>query len=1292
MSCETLGYGIGPWGGTSWGEVYTIGEDIPTADPFDIFCYCGGAVENLLTADAVDFGGDGSQFVPDTPTGSLILGSGGSYATYNAWATISALVPQAYTFETVVRFLNLPLSFGSLTNEHIYFGAADTQGNSVGLFVSKIGLMYAGSVHHTVGLSGDLVIDSPLQALPNSDVLTEEGVDYVIRLVTSYDTGTTYIYWTRLDELDDAGHQLRYVLPGIKSVDNTVVPPDQVMVSLRGTLTNQSAAAFYSLCLGTGAVIPNIAPIADAGTDQAVRTCAIVQLDGTRSFDPEGAALSYQWRLLDTPLGSQYIFDGLDGRTYPLGPPTGFTTKFYSVDLSVLDGEGALSAGDVLIVKGEPFTVTGFGSDVDGFFVTLSSEITDSYATATAFKYLYQNGISGPTTAKPTFLPDKPGLYKFDLVVNDGSLSSPPSVTIINVTESPIPRGLTPDLRFLWGYLSDFWNLVEDRERIEVFWSGLAQIAASELLNLWQLDYSKSLRDIQRTFQRRWLRYDLLMEEDPIRVERTKLRAIFGGRDSASIPTSTSASLLYIQVNGTPFEINVPAVNDASPAEVLVPLLQPQLDIIDPRLKITALASDRVRINAPFAFEITPATTCTYYFSGASTFPQGTGTVVNERAYRVDANLAGIDIKEGDFLILDGVGYRIARVATDAGDPFQNQRITTVDTLPTSGNLLSWMIGGTVTSETLDFWHGAASQDDYAFIDVVDFSTGTILTMQARVLGANEQDTNKLAVDLSEVGAYLLDENFGVYFRSVLRRHYLPIDRLVQDVPYLQEKINNKDDQAVLRRNVDFFIEAYRNIKVLRFVVGNPDVWQGGLPPNRLWAETTYLDNRPMIEANFGIPAGFTLDDFSQLPSNVDYLSAVRGLWFAYFNGPTLFNLRAGVQILLGLPFAEEAGTIEEIRDDFSSTTARILVRDSKSKELVRSYTYPAILDMEVNPATGEKYKVGDTVAQFAPLVEGSEVIDWVKDPKWIEGYLNQGVAFEVEKFFKFLVRVDADAFNLSALLFAMSFIKRVKPTYTYPIFIVKRTLAEAEVSVTETAEYHGKLTLWAGPAFGADGQAQMWDQPRPGGGGFWNHADTADPNAALPTVTPTNPVDWANDQYLLSPKQTPLARLTTVFAVSTIPSSDSIFYAGMPVFTNYMTFVEDAIRWLRLDPGIQIERTKQVTFNGSINKIAVYYRGVSSGVPLTLVLQKNGSTVGTFSFTPVAGTNPDAPMQSFNITVGAAVSVTTSDTLSVFVKLLVGGELNTFVEVLGVTLGIGTDWSAGVALPAGTYNTVFPL
>jgi hypothetical protein len=201
-----------------------------------------------------------------------------------------------------------------------------------------------------------------------------------------------------------------------------------------------------------------------------------------------------------------------------------------------------------------------------------------------------------------------------------------------------------------------------------------------------------------------------------------------------------------------------------------------------------------------------------------------------------------------------------------------------------------------------------------------------------------------------------------------------------------------------------------------------------------MWAETSYIDNRPAIEANFGIPAQFTLADLAQLPANIDYLSAVQGLWYAYWNGPTVEDIRIGAQILLGLPFAEQAGTILSIRDDFSVTTGQILVQDSANAAIVREYTYPPSLDLETNPATGEPYAVGDTVTQFAPFVQGVEIYDWVNNPSWFQGYVSQGAFIELRKYETFLVRVASPAFDYQAVLFAQSFIERIKPTYTQPL------------------------------------------------------------------------------------------------------------------------------------------------------------------------------------------------------------------------------------------------------------------
>jgi hypothetical protein len=285
---------------------------------------------------------------------------------------------------------------------------------------------------------------------------------------------------------------------------------------------------------------------------------------------------------------------------------------------------------------------------------------------------------------------------------------------------------------------------------------------------------------------------------------------------------------------------------------------------------------------------------------------------------------------------------------------------------------------------------------------------------------------------------------------------------------------------------MDFYIEKFRGQNSIRF---DTRVWatqqaNGAFTadiytPPTLWAEVTYLDNRPTIEANFGIPVNFALDDLAQLPKTVDYLSAVQGLWYAYFQGPRVGLLRAGAQILLGLPFAEAAGKIVELRTDFSPNTGRMLIQDLAATGTVRSYRFPVGLKIDTNPATGKPYALGDTVEQFAPLVAGVELVDYVSDQTWLSTYAAEGEASALQRFFRFLVRVDYGAFHLAACMFARDFILKVKPSYTYPIFAVLFKADDTSIDITDSVEVIAHFSVFDTPC--TANVACMWDQPEDG-------------------------------------------------------------------------------------------------------------------------------------------------------------------------------------------------------------------
>lgn len=228
-------------------------------------------------------------------------------------------------------------------------------------------------------------------------------------------------------------------------------------------------------------------------------------------------------------------------------------------------------------------------------------------------------------------------------------------------------------------------------------------------------------------------------------------------------------------------------------------------------------------------------------------------------------------------------------------------------------------------------------------------------------------------------------------------------------------------------------------------------VLEGGDPPDTSWAETTYIDNNQTIEDNFGSRVDFDQDVWVQRTEDLDYLSAVQGLWYAFWNGPTLNNIQTACQVLMGLPFAESAGTVTDVRTPFNTKYNRVLVQDDGDEVIVRSYKFPVDLDVATNPTTGVAYTVGDSIAQFAPICTGVLVEDYISNPTWMSAVVGSGDMHEVQKFHTFGVTVDSNAFNYTNLIHMIGYLIRlnsestpkVRPHYTYPMFIVKLELED---------------------------------------------------------------------------------------------------------------------------------------------------------------------------------------------------------------------------------------------------------
>ena len=100
------------------------------------------------------------------------------------------------------------------------------------------------------------------------------------------------------------------------------------------------------------------------------------------------------------------------------------------------------------------------------------------------------------------------GPYEISLVVSTPYRTSSPVVSTIYVQSIQIPTlaRIEPDGEiFFRTILDSFSSQLEQRDMLPVYWSGLKQLVAGDLLRLFQYEYATSIKNIQPWFQRRWI-------------------------------------------------------------------------------------------------------------------------------------------------------------------------------------------------------------------------------------------------------------------------------------------------------------------------------------------------------------------------------------------------------------------------------------------------------------------------------------------------------------------------------------------------------------------------------------------------------------------------------------------------------------------------------------------------------------------------------------------------------------------------------------------------------------------
>jgi hypothetical protein len=330
---------------------------------------------------------------------------------------------------------------------------------------------------------------------------------------------------------------------------------------------------------------------------------------------------------------------------------------------------------------------------------------------------------------------------------------------------------------------------------------------------------------------------------------------------------------------------------------------------------------------------------------------------------------------------------------------------------------------------------------ELAFSGSMTFDSGTdlMLVETGHFLnrGVQAGDTVEIASPASLAGSYTV--------LSVLSNFLLKLNR-----PIPKYVISTQvTARLVIRRRTGG--------RYIRFIPG--EFTAAAPAPNRLWAEVSLFDNRPSIEDNFGILVGLTQSDLEAVSTNINYRQAVAGLMFAYTRGSAISKIRLGAQILLGLPFAEHRGIIRSIEGDYrlddegTPTLGRLLIEDTdqagKALGTMRVYTFPVdpisdLAGLEVNPATGKFYAVGDSVEAFAALCKGVEVTDYLTRT---ESNLS-GPAI-LRQFHTARLRANDSIFDINELSLLSAFLKRITPSYVSLVITTASEFRDA-VSITD--------------------------------------------------------------------------------------------------------------------------------------------------------------------------------------------------------------------------------------------------
>lgn len=841
-----------------------------------------------------------------------------------------------------------------------------------------------------------------------------------------------------------------------------------------------------------------IRPMANAGPDKVLPLHRVLGFDGGASYDPDNGTLSYEWKLVRAPAASAFVYEGT-------GAVGASLVEFVSTGIVA-----EVVVGDILLVEGGEYKITGtIGADT----VTVDRSLPVGYSGP--FVVVLQALTVGGTTRYFALTPDRTGLYVARLEVTDeDGMVSTADLAVANVVGSTVPLRVPLDMGFLWNYIGDFWQVVENKEWAQDTWVALARIVSSHLQDLWNIDFDKSLATTQNVVMRRWLSYPPRLDLDKSdRPEFHDLRSLVWGDVKFSQVTLDTGNIGFFPYSCTlSFQTPSGAVVDnvtAPPFTTfrdLPDILNTGFAALGHNVTFSYRQADPPITLSGFLWVARYVLTCSspdYYTAVFAPYFPGSALNVlrGSQAYSLGNNAVLIDdppldldglLSVGDVLNLGGRSYRIAAVSSarmatvaDPVPPYSVRLVLKLDEIlpdwilvgadPTTGLgviALPWEVPSYWKTEVTDWIDQGLTAGDRVYVErrMAGDTTGTFTTVALDVYGAG---SDKLCT--SDPAAFYPEYSYTPAY--VRRYFYLPVGDEVLDVPTLQEAPNEPPWIMEQHLHYELATRRDRNMVVLNHRAEPPDEisavsalrdrTDAEFLPDQLWAEISHIDNRDVVEANFGRMVNAWVQDYANSDSN--YLSVVTALWLVYSLGPTPLHIERAVGIMSGVPYSEAAGTVLDVVTEFLPGRTFMLIRDTERSDVVRSYVFPTGDGVATNPETGAAYAVGDAVERFALLVSTQLYFDYIDDPDWWIGLRSVGVITEPEKVHRFGVFLDARYLNIELVSKIINFVLDFKKTHTFPVFSLLQRLADT-FSITDEVQLGVTLTL----------KDHLWDHAAP--------------------------------------------------------------------------------------------------------------------------------------------------------------------------------------------------------------------